>query len=691
MRLKPGQSQDFVIGFQHVRAAQITRIEWLDVEGIAAEEKFKQVSLSVSSDSPLGPWTLVGDWDLSGTSSPAVFELEQPAWARYVKFSATSNSTQYTYTPAMIKIWERPVDDDYLSILGEWGFASQSAFYELQHPLQLGNHLETVGHDTKANAATLKAGSRVGGQVSLGKQEHWFKVDVPAAENTLTVAISGDPTVGAHVLLENSSGETLPMRKLLHLSTTEEHTFEAVVEASQSYYLRVEEPPRNVVFLWDTSASVGAYLPVIYTSLMAYAEGVVPGRDSVNMIPFGGNLLLRDWYGEAYILQTVLNNYARKDNSSEAEATLAQATKALAPRAGTKAIVMITDAATGQYPPMWNEFQQVHPRIFALGLGSQGAFGGNPPLEQDLMQDWSRVNGGHYTHMLSVGDMEIAFDRASTMLRRPAGYTLEVSSSFREEPGPGTLKVISADNSPGGAVELILDASGSMLKRLDGKRRIVIAKEVLSEAVKQYLPAGTPLALRVFGHKQPNSCRTDLEMPLAPLDPGAAAKVIQGVNAKNLAKTPIADSIAMIESDLKSAKGRKVIVLVTDGEETCEGKPAEIIQQLQDKGLDLALNIVGFAIDDAELEASFESWAKLGNGRYFSASSQDGLSDALQLSLQIPYVVYDSSGSIAGEGVVGGDPLDLEQGFYRVVVETSPPRIFTKVEVMGEQERLIEY
>jgi len=591
----------------------------------------------------------------------------------------------------VIKIWERPVDADYLSILGEWGFASQSAIYELLHPLQLDKPLEAAGHTSRTTAATLQEDTHVTGQVALGKQEHWYKVDVPDNENTLIIVVSGEPTVRTSVHLENSSAEPQAMRKLLSQSTPQQHTYEAVVEPEQSYYIKLEEPPRNVVFLWDTSASVGAYLPVIYTSLLAYSEGVVPGRDSVNMIPFGGNLLLRDWYGEPYILQTVLNNYPRKDNSSEAEAALAQASKALAARAGSKAIVMITDAATSQHPPMWDEFQQVQPRIFALGLGSQGAFGGNPPLEQDLMQDWSRVNGGHYTHMLSEGDMEIAFDRASSMLRRPASYTLTVSSTYRKAPGPGRLKVVTTNNSGGGAIELILDASGSMLKRLDGKRRITIAKEVLTEAVRQHIPTGTPVALRVFGHKQPNACRTDLEIALKPLKADDAARIIQAVKARNLAKTPIADSLAKIESDLKTSKGRNVIVLVTDGEETCEGKPEQVIQKLQNSGIDLALNIVGFAIDDTELEAKFESWAKLGGGRYFSASSQEGLSDALQLALQVPYTVYDSGGTIAGEGVVGGEPVELEQGFYRVVVQTSPPRTFQKIEVTGEQEQLLEY
>ena len=591
----------------------------------------------------------------------------------------------------MLRIWERATGDEYRSILAEWGFASQAAIYEALHPLRVDKPFEPAGHDSKDKAAPLEIGQPAGGEVVLGKHEHWYRLRVPADENTLTIAIGGDPTVRTVVHLENSAGESILLRKIAGDSTPQLHLLEAIVEPGGDYFVQIEEPPRNVVFLWDTSASVGAYLPVIYNSLMAYMEDVVPGLDAANLIPFGGDLLLRDWYGEPYILQTVLNDYPRKESSSAAEETLHTATKALAPRAGTKAIVMVTDAATSRYPAVWDEFERVQPRVFAIGVGSQGALGRHPAREQDLMQDWSRVNGGYYAHLLSEGDMEIAFDRASTMLRRPAGYTLEVASTFREAPGPGTLVVVSEGDGPaaGGAVELILDASGSMLKRMDGKRRIVIAKEVLTEAVNELIPAGTPVALRVFGHKEPGSCRTDLEIALKPLDPVAASATIAGVNAMNLAKTPIADSLAMVESDLKSAEGPKVVVLVTDGEETCEGDAEKVIQRLRDKGFDVTLNIVGFAIDDDELESQFQSWAELGGGRYFSAKNQEGLSQSLKEALQIPYSVYDSSGTLAGDGVVDGEPLELEQGFYRVVVATSPPRTFDKVEIPGEKEVIL--
>jgi hypothetical protein len=285
--------------------------------------------------------------------------------------------------------------------------------------------------------------------------------------------------------------------------------------------------------------------------------------------------------------------------------------------------------------------------------------------------------------------MDVAFDRASTRMHRPAAYTLLAKGEFREAPGPGKLLVIADESQAQAAVELILDASGSMLQRIDGKRRINVAKEVLTDAVRNHIPAGTPLALRVFGHREVDSCRTDLEIPLAPLDPEAAAAKIAGINAMNLARTPIADSLAAVEKDLKGSKSGAV-VLVTDGEETCEGDPAAVIAALQEKGFEVNLNIVGFAIDDNDLAAQFETWAQAGGGRYFAADDEGGLSEAIESALSIPFTVYDQNGNEVASGQVGGAAVELERGVYHVTVQGGAPQQFENVQISGDDEVILK-
>ena len=100
----------------------------------------------------------------------------------------------------------------------------------------------------------------------------------------------------------------------------------------------------------------------------------------------------------------------------------------------------------------------------------------------------------------------------------------------------------------------------------------------------------------------------------------------------------------------------------------------------------VTLNIVGFAIDDDTLEDEFRSWADAGNGRYFSARDQSGLRESIAEALQMTYAVYDSTGTQVASGLVGGEPVTLEEGIYRVVVQDSKGTVFKAVEVAGERE-----
>lgn len=259
-------------------------------------------------------------------------------------------------------------------------------------------------------------------------------------------------------------------------------------------------------------------------------------------------------------------------------------------------------------------------------------------------------------------------------LRYMTGQSRQVLASAPIEvtPGvvPGTVRVVAPASvgvpGPGsGAVEVILDASGSMLQRLGGERRIDIAKEALRTLVRDVVPSATPFALRAFGHREANSCRTDLEIPLAPLEPAAATARIGELQAMNLAKTPIAASLARVREDLPGVTGPVVVVLITDGEETCEGDPAAAIQGLRGAGFDVRVNIVGFAIDEHRLREEFETWARAGNGRYVEANDASQLADAMGESLRVPFEIV-RDGVVVATGVVNGESLLLEPGTYIV-------------------------
>ena len=182
--------------------------------------------------------------------------------------------------------------------------------------------------------------------------------------------------------------------------------------------------------------------------------------------------------------------------------------------------------------------------------------------------------------------MDQAFDRLATWLRRPAGYVLDMRTSFEEKPPesakPGSITVASpADGStsisPDVGVEIILDTSGSMLKQIKGKRRIDLAKSVLADVVNNRLPAGAPVAVRVLGDAA-DVCGTNLIVPLGPLDATAVEGKVNGIDVVQAADTPLGQALRSVPDDLAGSTGTKIVLLITDSEEiwpdtaTCAGR-----------------------------------------------------------------------------------------------------------------------
>lgn len=282
----------------------------------------------------------------------------------------------------------------------------------------------------------------------------------------------------------------------------------------------------------------------------------------------------------------------------------------------------------------------------------------------------SRGNPAKVLAPLQAGEYELwyATGQSHTTL---AKATIRITPAKQE---PGKLVVTSANAvAAGGGIEIILDASGSMLQKIGGQRRIDIAKQTLSKLTSSGIPAGTPFAFRVFG-REVDSCQTDLDIPVSPLNATAVDAKIKALEAKNGARTPIGASLAKVSSDLAAIKGERLVVLLTDGEETCGGDPAAAIAALTKAGTTVRVNIVGFAIEDPKLAVTFSHWASLGNGSYFDAKDAAGLSNALTQSMRPSFDVVNPQGQVISTGVTGGDAVSVMPGNYSVRIKGQTSR-----------------
>ena len=185
----------------------------------------------------------------------------------------------------------------------------------------------------------------------------------------------------------------------------------------------------------------------------------------------------------------------------------------------------------------------------------------------------------------------------------------------------------------GQSIALILDASGSMNARLpEGQTRIQAAKAAVADIVGK-LPDDVRLSLRAYGHQSPtvkHDCRdTELLVGFDGLAANKPAVLAKTRDIRAQGYTPITYVLKLAADDVgkEDAKPR-VVILVSDGKETCEGDPCATAKALADADASLVVHTIGFAVDVAA-KYQLQCIARVARGRYFDADSAGKLAAAL--------------------------------------------------------------
>jgi hypothetical protein len=246
-------------------------------------------------------------------------------------------------------------------------------------------------------------------------------------------------------------------------------------------------------------------------------------------------------------------------------------------------------------------------------------------------------------------------------------------------------------------IELILDCSLSMDDRLGKSTRLKTAKEVLKTLIQQ-LPDDTQVGLRLYGHRygsmtRESSTDTQLVVPIQPLNRPLLLDVIAKAEANG--QTPLVYSTLQAGQDLKKVGGG-TIVLVTDGEESCGGKPRKAGPELAALGVPLRLDIVGFTLTGKRVVDDLNAFVQPTGGRYYSAADGPALATALRDAVtppaaveapvieaviappppppepvieDFPYEIIDADGAkVATTTTLSGDSAELQPGTYSVVL-----------------------
>jgi len=670
----------WIIGFHESRIARISGFEWLPGEGREKESQASEIKVSVSNDllTPFQPISTLSEFGRT--------DLARPAFARFVKFTLPNEGL---YLPNHIKIFEAPAADDYLSVFGQWTEDSSTGPFE--HFGHGGENLEIAEHGgtDQATAEPLEIGNTLYSAVLHG-ETRWFELNAPEVhEGTIEFGLDGGSRLRqARLRVFEISGEEIELeRTRIEKSEEEQHGVFATpnldamrlkldVAPGGAYFVAVDVPSRVLSLRAENVAGVSARRVAMLRSLAEVARGFSES-DAMRLLrntayTNSDGLVI----GGRRILKALQSRPVEATGTSSFADAISQTAENFVNIDGAKSMIgfatgaIFNDQSDLQFADRLGE-TPVH--FEAVLLSCNGLLGcPNERNASDFMRSAAVGSRGKFKRAYQIDDVEEAIAAAVARMSKPVPYRLsirigapvEVTEEIDAE--HAELLVLAeegqAANDQQAAISIVLDASGSMLKRIPGsdKRRIEVARSSLSNLITDVLPAGAMMSYRAFGLEK-DACDTRAFLPLAPLDKSAAVKAINDTPAINLAKTPIAASLSAASDDLSGHDGPKTVVLITDGEETCDGDVLAAIEKLRADGLQATLQIVGFAIDDEALKAEFSDWAKRGGGVYIDAADQVGLSSAITAAARGDYVVKNVEGERIAIGFYN-EPLIVPAG-----------------------------
>lgn len=218
---------------------------------------------------------------------------------------------------------------------------------------------------------------------------------------------------------------------------------------------------------------------------------------------------------------------------------------------------------------------------------------------------------------------------------------------------------------------LMFDSSGSMREPdASGGTKMQAAKQAFDGLIPK-LPEASQVGLRVYGATvfsadDPGACQdTQNVVPVGPLDRPALSNAVQ--DFEPYGETPIAESLRQAAKDL-GTEGKRTILLVSDGEETCDPDPCETAKEISGLGIDLKIDVVGFDVK-GKVRDQLRCITDAGNGTFYETDDVEDLTASLERLAVRAFRPFRVDGTEVQGSKQKTDGPVLEAGQY---VDTAP-------------------
>ncbi|WP_231746923.1 vWA domain-containing protein [Lentibacillus sp. JNUCC-1] len=181
---------------------------------------------------------------------------------------------------------------------------------------------------------------------------------------------------------------------------------------------------------------------------------------------------------------------------------------------------------------------------------------------------------------------------------------------------------------------ILLDASSSMLLRVNGKIKMDIAKNAV-QRFGEVIGQDSDLSLLVYGHlgsesseDKQLSCEGIEEVyEMSPYDEETFQASLNSFESKGW--TPLAGAIKEAANMSRDFTEDVTVYVVSDGVETCGGDPVAAAEAFTKDSKERKVHIIGFHVDETA-ENELKKVSDAGNGTYYPADNEEELQDTIQ-------------------------------------------------------------
>ena len=190
----------------------------------------------------------------------------------------------------------------------------------------------------------------------------------------------------------------------------------------------------------------------------------------------------------------------------------------------------------------------------------------------------------------------------------------------------------------------VVDFSNSMSDYIGNSKKTDMVKAVLNRILPK-IPSNTNAGLRVYGHTcNPiafNACRSsELIVPMKQDNSLNISSALSKLRPRGM--TPITYSLKQaVKKDFDNTKGKKHIILLTDGGENCDESPCEYAISLVKTRRDINIDVIAFDVKDSDDLEQLKCTADVTGGHFVKADTNANLIHSMN-ELLLPHMEVEA-------------------------------------------------